>query len=1091
MPSRQELQQAIETLEAQRGLLDDDVVETSLQALRRQLQALEGQPATTLLHAVLSSNHSTTDSTAAGQMLSALYAMQMRLKTVAIELGATIDPEAGYDILARFEGDSSNEAAERAVEAALTMQGEMQAHNTQQRSSRKHFRVHVGIHSLDVHTVPSGDALLRRITNAIMEEAPPNGVLISHQTFQLVRGKFVIHHARPILSDAVAGPLRTYEVSRARVLPQSVQSDEIAGVRTRLVGRVTELRRLQDTLRQVITERQAQVLTIIGEGGVGKSRLILEYLRWLDMIPEGIWLFYGQAMPASRQQAYGLLQHIITTRFEIDQGDSLVNAQDKLVRGFVEHLGQSNAYKAHFIGHLIGFDFSKSNYLQGIIHDSRQIRDCAFNYLGQYLETLAHNNDYPLVFVLEDIQWADDGSLELLSYLLHNLSHLPLLIVATARPDLEAVHPDWGINLPHYSEMELPPLSDRATKLLIAEILRNVTELPRELQRMIAAQAAGNPYYVWELIRLLIEDQIITPQPDHWQLDRDRLADMQTLPSLLEIMQARAQLLPDESLSILQRAAVIGTTFWDRAVVDLAKDEDRADPEQILTRLQSMAHQNLIIAQRHSSFADTVEYQFSHTMLQQMIYEQIPAADRVYYHARAATWLIGRSMDRIGHYAAVIADHYNAANETQRAVKWYGMAGKQAQDTYAPQMAIRHYQKALDLMHDRSTDVAQGTSLLKGLGYTLSLQTRYAESIEAYETLIELATDVIDKAHAWNSLSTIHSRIGDQRAALEAAVQAETLALRAGSSVEDELARAWMCQCKAWLRLGDHQRATSLAHQALNLSTKIQNRNLIADGFNVMGSIMMSVEGNFEMAMTYFNKALELARESGNRRHEGALSNNIAEVARARGDYQTALVMFQEAEKVAVETGSRRGEIVTVCNISAAWLGLGEYKAAAKNILRILPDVETVGLVEQLIEALQLLAEAQVGLGEIDDALKTARRALSVAQRNDVHVKSGAVWRVFGKAKAQTSTPLNIDGHEYTAAACFDQSLRIYNDMGLETEQALTLQAWAYYELTQGDRSKGWSMWHEAIKRFTHMGADYHVQRMKAQLPTLDLASDD
>lgn len=1083
MPSREDILNTIAALERQRDVLDPEILAISIDALRLQLAKLAHTPSLiTILNVVVHSNHASTDTTATGQLLSALYTLQMRFKAIATEHGAQIDPKSGYSVIASF-----TDAPHNAIDAAFAILAELHDHHI--RLPAHHtppFVIRIGVHTISLEATTDIPESQRRVVRAITEAAAVNAVLISQPTYQQVRERCVIHNGPILTIEGLDEPLQTYYAARRRstLTPNPLQAHaDLNAITTSLVGRSMELRLLQESLRRTINDRQSSIITIIGEAGVGKTRLLANYWDWLDSIPESVWVFFAQASVDMTQQPFGILQNLLAYRAQVHLNDSQPIAQDRITRTLTEYLGNSNVYKAHFIGHLTGLDFSDSQHLAGVIQDARQVHDRAFNYFVQYIEAMLNTAEYPMVFLLEDVQWADDGTLELLRYLVHQLSHYPIVIIATARPTIDDIHPEW-VNAS--TRLELAPLSERATRLLVGEILRNVSDPPQHLIEMIVEQSMGSPFYVWELVHLLIQEGIIEAGPERWAVQSSRLSDLTSLPQLPDIVRARLNRLTPTEREHLQRAAVLGRTFWDKAVAELTIEDD-ANPLETQQVLQALINHQLVIAQTYSIFANTTEYGFSNAILQQLVYDEIPPAQRARYHARAATWLIGHSMQRIGQYAAIIANHYRLADETQRAVKWYTMAGKQAQELYAPVTAIRHYQAALDLLPNTPDNLETRVQLLKGLGKTLVVQAKLREAADVYETIIRLSHDPATHANALNELSLLLNRMGETQAALQSAIQAESLARAANQPTE--LARAWLTEAKTWSRLGNRERAMGLARQSLELANELNDRFQIADSFNLMGSLAL-VNTEYEMAQTYLNRALEIVREIGNRRYEGALANNIAEIARMRGDYQTALVLYQDAEKVAAETGNRRGQMVTLHSIATTWIALNQHRNALKILERLIPEAEAAHYDELLTDMLCQLAEAYVGLDDANNALTHVQRSMALARQNNVGYQIAAAWQVLGSVAAARRAPIQMDGNLYIARQCYEKSLELYTKQQLEAQQAKTMQLWAMYELAQGERTQGELLWHEAIKWYKRIGADYEIQRMKSSLDLPDKPSD-
>ena len=1090
MPSFAELQQAISVLEAQHDRLDPVMADISLTALRRQLGQLQSPPpattSTTLMHVRLSSNLGTTDTTASGKLLGTLYQLQKRFKMMAAQHGGDVDTDTGYDVVAVFESETPRDSAVQAVESAMQIVAAAQQLEAST-SSTNHgpsFGVHIGL-----HTTPPTDTnnheLHQHVAKRLADMARPNEILVSHHTYQRTRGRFTAHSGRPLTIEEFGEPLSTYLVSEINsVLHRLAIPDEIHGITVGLVGRASELRQLQEALHKVAGERHAQWVTIVGEAGIGKTRLMAEYFNWLDLIPEVIWLASGQAMSETTPQPFSLWRDIIANRCNIHHDDSLLVARQKLTMCITDLMGQSNEYKAHFIGHLIGMDYSDSPHLADMLEDPQQIIEHAITYVQHWLEVAQSNTGFPIVIIVENVQWADDQSLAMLQHLAAQTINLPLLVLITARPTFYDNQPDWGDALPYHQRLDLAPLSDRAMNLLVAELLRNVPDLPREFVQQIVLHAAGNPSYVWGYVRLLIEDEVIVPGPDQWDIHLSHLDDAATLLSLTEVITTRLQRLQPYALRVLEWAAVIGQTFWDRAVVDMVAQDD-FDQDGTRQMLKLLESQQLILPQQQSSFAKTTEYRFSHPAVYQVVYEQIPPDQRQEQHGRVAVWLIGRSMDRISQFAGSIASHYRLAGKTQRAIKWYGMAGAQAEATYATQTASQHYKQALELLKAHPSLHMQRDSILRGLGATLTLQARFTEAIGIYQDMLEATDSPIEKAHACNRLSDLYNHIGNAQAALTAAQEAEILAEQGRDESRVELARAWLCQGKTHLHLGEGHRAKNRTREARMLSETIGDDSLLTDCLTVMGTILMTIESDLDGAVAFYAQALGIARRLGNRRYEGILANNVAEIANMRGEYEEALQLFQEAERIAVETGSRLHEMIIACNISAAHIGLYDYQNANLRLQRTFPTIEVSGFMDQTLKALTLQSMVQIGLGKYSEALKLTQKALALARQHKLVGEEVVAWRVLGTTLAALGNAIIIEGHAYDARASFQQSLGMSERLNLAYQHITTQSAWAEYELTTGDRAHGKALCQAAMNWYAKVGAPRQVERIAAMQTSL------
>jgi predicted ATPase/class 3 adenylate cyclase len=1104
MSAQNTVRQAIQALEAQRGIIDDAILEASIAALHEQLKHTpppeSRSPANTMtvLYAALSSNLSTTDSSATGKILSALLAINAELKAVVEKYGAAVDPSVNYDLIARFEGDDPQKTAHDAVMAALELLIERRAISARQIEKvdrRIPFTLHIGIHTGDsVMQLGKTSASTKdqradtdwHILNALHKHTAPNTILVSQQTYRYVRETFAIHDPESVEVESISQTITAYRVERVRSHPITLPLPTVSGVTANLIGRNQELDQLKTTFRKVLGDQSCQTFTVIGATGIGKSRLVYEFVEWLESLPDLVWHFAGHAMPESRRQPFALLRRILANYFNINVSDTQSQAKEKLLRGMREFFGDDDLYKAHFIGHLIGLDFSDSPVLHGILHDARQIHDNAFHYFFQFIRAVIYATDRPAVIAVEDIHTADEGSLALLGYLINHGENLPLMIVFTAQPQLSNLYLPWRQSELNSHEINLAPLSERATNILVSELLRNVSDAPPQLLDHIVKRSGGNPNLVEEYIRLLIKDGIIMVDEDRWSVDIHNLPDDETRLSFQTLVEARTQQLSEYEIEILQFGAIIGTQFWDQAVAHLADESDPSVP-RIAMALESLVRQNLIIPQEKTDFSDAVEYRFSHVRLQQWLLETIPSERRQSAHAQTAAWLIGRSFNRVGSQAAVIADHFLQSGEIERAIKWFGLAARQARDVFAPEMAIIHYERALQCMEEGAYRPRKRIELLDGLGLTLVEQHRYAEAHGVFENLIKTAAQIGDnhsQIRAWNALSDAQIQSSDPHAAVESAIQAEDLARSVKIDVKEDMMRAYLNQSRAWMQLAELDRAADTCERALTLVETIDNQESHVEVHSQMGYVYANAKmPDYGRAINQYNVALAFARELGDLWHTSAIAQQIAELAFSRGDYQIAHLMYETVHQVAEEIGDRHAVLRAIIDLSATWNALGEHKTAWKILNRQLGVIEREDSPVMLSTALANGAEALHGIGEAEDALVMAYRALEIAYQLDNPATLGQTWRTLGIVAATIRFPLVVNQKAVTPDYCFDEGLQVALNNNLPFLSARIQRSWAAYEIQFGNQEYGESMWSESRDQFATLGADIEVDRMKV-MPT-------
>jgi tetratricopeptide (TPR) repeat protein len=666
--------------------------------------------------------------------------------------------------------------------------------------------------------------------------------------------------------------------------------------------------------------------------------------------------------------------------------------------------------------------------------------------------------------------------------------NLRLLVVGLTRPTLFERRPGWGDGPMQHTRLDLHPLSEQNSRRLVGEILHKAPVIPRVLEDLIVSRVGGNPFYIEELIKMLIEDDVIVTGEDQWHIELDRLEAARVPATLTGVLQARLDGLPPTEREELQHAAVVGRVFWSNVVERMHNPDTAAikTPSATGEHLTLLKGKELIFERPKPTFAGTHEYIFKHAILHDVTYESVLKRLRRAYHAQVAQCLIELSGERAGEYAGRIGEHYERSEMASQAADWYARAGNQAQDTYAPEAAISYYQKALALWNvaPNAAPTTQRLEAYEGLGEMLTIQARYAEATETFTAMRAVAEAIGNAqalARAWYGLSTIQSNQGDHRAALDLAYQAEIVADAANA--RSELALVFLMKGRSMFMLGNVEAARALSEQMLVLMSDIGDQRGVVRSLNLLGMAHNAL-GHHQQAEQCLERATTICQALGDRRQMEDLLNNLGVQAQSRGDYRAAFERFQEALKIAREIGDREGEMVFLSNLGEAHLKLGEFQAAEDNLRQAIQMAGAAGL-GGLPDTFAFLAEACLGQGKGMEALDGARRALALSQEEGAPEYISAAWRTLGEVAAHLHELIVIDQtaaerHPYDAPACFAESLRICDETGMPGERARTLRAWAHYEIAMGDQAHGMAMWQEARAIFAELGADLEVERMGA-----------
>ncbi len=973
MTEQEKLERAIAALEGQRTILSDSVVDAALASMREKLAALQGQPPptgrqrkqVTVLFADLSNFTALAETLDAEEITEMLNGIWARLDELIEAHGGVVDKHIGDSVMALWGTETVREDdPERAVFAALAMREALLAFR-EKHGLQLNMRLGLNTEPVLLGRVGStgeftatGDAV--NLAARMEQAAPVGGVLISHDTYQHVRGVFDVLPQAPIVVKGKSELVQTYIVQQAKPRAFRVGTRGVEGIKTRMVGREAELLVLKSAFADAVEAGETRLVTVIGEAGVGKSRLLYEFENWLKHQPEEIFYFKGRAAPASKSVPYSILRDMFALRFNILESDGTADALHKFRAGMQPIL---TIEQADLVGHLIGFDFSSSPAVRNLL-GSHDIARLASAYLINYVRTLAEQTSV-LIF-LEDIHWADDSSLELIERFPEAIPQAQLMLVGLARPVFFEQNPHWGQKSGSMTRIELKLLSRRASRSLVMEILKKVQALPDDLRDMIVDRAEGNPYYVEEMVKMLLDVGVIERGKSGqkpWRINQERLARVRVPQTLTGILQARLDSLPAQERDLLQKAAVIGRVFWDAAVADLAE----ARREHLLPSLEASHARELIFRRARSDFAETHEYIFKHSLLRDVTYETVLLKTRRDYHARVARWLESNAGERIDEYAAVIAEHLQLAGQTVPAVAYLHKAAEKVLAAGTFREALSFFRRALSLLPE---DDPARIPLFVKLGEALTWLGHYAEAraqLEAGLVLSERFKDDRNTAAAlgflgWIALEQGHWDISQEQ--LE-----KSLALARQEDNRSQI--AWILGDLGWLSTMQirYPEARNRFNESLALYQELRDRLGQARALNGLGSVANAL-GEYEKSKNLRLQGLALARQTGNRREESVALGNLGWTAWLQKDYQSARQFTLASLEIDKEIGNKMGMAVSLANLGDLNSALGDYAAAAPNFLEALKISAEIGAVPRNLGGLAGLAEVLAQTGQPERALE-------------------------------------------------------------------------------------------------------------------------
>ncbi|MFN2525693.1 MAG: adenylate/guanylate cyclase domain-containing protein [Actinomycetota bacterium] len=628
--------------------------------------------------------------------------------------GGTIDRLIGDAVMADFGIPLAHEDDPvRAVRAARRMLERLAKWNSE-RDPESQIQIRIGINTGEVSAggtlgeqlLVMGDAV--NVASRLEQVAEPGTIVIGERTARSVRTHFELRALESLMVKGKAGSLTAFlvEGERDAVAPE---------LRAPLVGRETEFKKLQVALQHVRQDRKAQVVGLVGEAGAGKSRLLEEFVTSSAAETR---VTGGRCLPYGRGVTLWPLREILRGEAGLLSSDDGSAARAKIEQLVERELPEAALDRERAVAALaatIGLE-------DAVAGDPREVYRELVRAWRSLLAAMAETR--PLIVSVEDVHWADETTLELIAELIERIK-APILFVCSMRPDLMTTHAEWMSSLHAYSAIHLDALPEEASDQLVSELLKTGS-LSATLKERILTSAEGNPFFIEEILRRLVDEGSLVHRDEGWELGAE-VSEVQIPDNVQAVILARLDLLEADERAAIQLAAVVGRTFWDGALRRLTPDRDT---EAILKKLR---RREFINEKLTSAVAGQTEYRFKHLLTRDVAYESLPRKARGAAHVAVAGW-IEQTVERPNELAEVIAHHYE---------RGFRLLGGEEARVRARSYCLEAARNALQRFA-----IAQAESLGRR---AVELSTEGAERVEALDELGDLYVLTFKSDGAWEA----------------------------------------------------------------------------------------------------------------------------------------------------------------------------------------------------------------------------------------------------------------------------------------------------------------------------------------------------
>jgi class 3 adenylate cyclase/tetratricopeptide (TPR) repeat protein len=959
--------------------------------------------------------------------------------------GGTVNQVLGDGIMALFGAPMAHEDhAVRACYAALAMQEEMRRSSAKdQETSGQSLRIGIGLNS--------GEVVVRSVSNdlnfdysalgqtthlaARMESlAAPGKVLISATTWQDAEGFIEVKSLGLLPIKGFSSAVEAFELVGVTAARSRLQAAATRGLTT-FVGRQGEIDLVHKLIRQIAVG-QGQMLALVGEAGIGKSRLIRHCLA--DSLSAELMVLEGPAVSYGKTIPYFPLVRLLRSYFGVSEADEPDHVRAKIIEQMISLDGALNDWIPAIFALLGVLPRASASDLERQTTELARAtvsfanaepqdrRRRTFDALTRLLLSASHRQ--PLVAIFEDLHWIDSDSQAFLNELVDKLAHGRILLWVTYRPGYSH---SWA-NHGYYNRLRLTPLPAPDAGQLLDVILGAHSELTK-LKEILARRTAGNPFFVEESIRALVEAGVLVGTRGDYR--PAVLIESVRIPNTVQtVLAERIDRLAAEEKELLQGAAVIGAAIPDR----LLRAASELAEERFRSALATLKSSEFLV---ETSLYPEVEYRFTHALISEVTYNALLHDKRVALHARTLTALESISAEQPLHWIETLADHAYRAESWRKAAIYLRQAGNKAMSHSAFGAAMMSYERAFNaLSHLEQSDakLEQQIDLHLDWRNVLFLRgelSRVGEHLGQAEVLAEQLGDQRRLARVLNFQNGYYGLAGDPERAIEAGRRALELPVTQQDVALLTVTRYYTGV--AYNRVAQYDRAATILRSGI--SSVQGDLKFARFGTAAILSVMLrshliqslALTGGFEEGIERAREAVEIAEQAQHTVSLIHLQSSLGFLHLLKGDFAAAVPILEGALALCAEKQISIYVPLVTPRLGYAYFNVDRQEEGLRLMEESIEDSANVGRAAFRALTLTWLAEAYLAAGRFNDAQSCAQQAIDLAKQNKEPGHGALAFKVYADIAAQHA-PEEIEQTETS----YRRALELACSMGMRPLQA-------------------------------------------------------